>query len=163
MENIDFDIIESLSQDFDFTDEDSYFQKVDEENKLRISDLKSDYIKYRKNALYEMPLQYYKDNANAVQHMMSYGFVHFNKTSIDNRDESYIISEEDHKRLSGDSPEQFDKLILFPDEDLWNIDEDTILSLKKLIHITYRYEDDFDGFVAYPLKDGSYWLVYFIG
>jgi hypothetical protein len=52
---------------------------------------------------------------------------------------------------------------LFPDEDLWNIDEDTILTINKLIHVTYRYEDDFDGFVAYPLKDGSYWLVYFIG
>lgn len=135
------DFIKYTESDDFMTDEemDKEMQKVldayyEEERKQRLKML-ADYRKYKKNALSYMPADYYREEAENMMNLWSYGFVEVEETTQYNKT-YYKLTESSVKEAFGDSIQQY--LTLKTQEETW---DEWFESVDKLpIHIKEIYD-----------------------
>lgn len=147
MNNLYFDELDELDEDD--------IQEIYKQEEDRRKQLLNDYKTYRRNALVEMPINFYKDFYKSYRYIESCGFV----TAIEIKcpfakpDERFFkIPEDVHHR---------EDIVVSLSEELYDVDEDTCLSMNCLHKFVHQYEDDGYGYYGFPMKDDRYWLVYF--
>lgn len=109
---------------------DAYYE---EERKQRLKML-TDYRKYRKNALSYMPADYYREEAENMMSLWSYGFVEVEETTQYNKT-YYKLTETSVKEAFGDSIQQY--LTLKTQEETWDEWFESVDKLPKHIKEIY--------------------------